>query len=102
MNIQRACITTNYWSYKLYLFSILRFPLLIIIKKIESNYLHFVRRFWNQVLTCESEILRDLARLVLSDDARYFCLSNRFSNSMMVIRENEVRGFFRLGGVRFW
>ena len=64
--------------------------------------LHLVRLFWNQVLTCASVIFRFLARLARSVEARYFCLWNRFSSSQIWMRENEVRGFFRFGGVRFW
>ena len=65
-------------------------------------YLHFVLRFWNQVLTCASVILRFLANVALSVDAKYFCLWKRFSSSHICNLENEVRGFFLLGGVRFW
>ena len=65
-------------------------------------YLHFVRLFWNQVFTCASVILRALASADLSAEARYFCLWNLFSSSMICNLENEVRGFFRFGGVRFW
>lgn len=35
-------------------------------------YLHLVRRFWNQVLTWASVILRALARVARSAEARYF------------------------------
>lgn len=65
-------------------------------------YLHFVRRFWNQVFTCASVILSPRARAARSADARYFCLWNRFSSSATWMRVKEVRGFFRLGGVLFW
>lgn len=64
--------------------------------------LHLVRRFWNHVLTCASVIFRVLARVARSALARYFCLWNRFSNSQICTLEKDVRGFFRLGGVRFW
>lgn len=57
---------------------------------------------WNHVLTCASVIFNPLAKAALSADARYFCLWNRFSNSATWMRVNEVRGFFRFGGVRFW
>ena len=66
------------------------------------SYLHFVLLFWNHVLTWASVILRFLAREARSVEARYFCLWKRFSSSQIWIRENEVRGFFRFGGVRFW
>lgn len=66
------------------------------------HYLHLVRRFWNQVLTCASVILRALASVALSADARYFWRWKRFSSSQICTRLKEVRGFFRLGGVRFW
>ena len=71
----------------------------IMVKKV---YLHLVLRFWNQVLTCASVILRFLANVALSVDAKYFCLWKRFSSSHICNLENEVRGFFLLGGVRFW
>lgn len=64
--------------------------------------LHLVLRFWNQVLTCASVILRLFARAARSALARYFCRWKRFSNSHIWTLEKEVRGFFRLGGVRFW
>lgn len=67
-----------------------------------STNLHLVLRFWNQVLTWASVILRDLASVALSADARYFCLWNRFSSSQICILVNEVRGFFLFGGVLFW
>ena len=46
-------------------------------------YLHFVLRFWNQVLTWASVILRFLANVALSVDAKYFCLWNLFSSSQI-------------------
>lgn len=55
-----------------------------------------------QVLTCASVIFNCLANEARSAEARYFCLWNRFSNSQICIRVNDVRGFFRFGGVRFW
>ena len=64
--------------------------------------LHLVRRFWNQVLTCASVILSPLASAERSADARYFWRWKRFSSSMICRRENDVRGFLRFGGVRFW
>jgi len=64
--------------------------------------LHLVLRFWNQVLTCASVIFRLLARAARSALARYFCRWKRFSSSQIWTLEKEVRGFFRLGGVRFW
>jgi len=67
-----------------------------------STDLHFVRLFWNQVLTWASVILRVLASAARSAEARYFCLWNRFSSSAICSLVNEVRGFFLLGGVRFW
>ena len=66
------------------------------------TYRHLVRLFWNQVLTWASVILRFFANVALSVDAKYFCLWNRFSSSQIWSRENEVRGFFLFGGVRFW
>lgn len=68
----------------------------------EIPYLHLVRRFWNQVLTCASVIFRLLARAARSALARYFCRWKRFSSSQIWTLEKEVRGFFRFGGVRFW
>lgn len=68
----------------------------------EMSYLHLVRRFWNQVLTCASVIFRLLARAARSALARYFCRWKRFSSSQIWTLEKEVRGFFRFGGVRFW
>ena len=56
----------------------------------------------HQVFTWASVILGLLAKVALSADARYFCLWKRFSSSQICIRVNEVRGFFRFGGVRFW
>lgn len=64
--------------------------------------LHLVRLFWNQVLTCASVIFRALASAARSADARYFCRWKRFSSSQICSRLNDVRGFFLLGGVRFW
>lgn len=64
-------------------------------------HLHFVRRFWNQVLTCASVILSALARAARSAEARYFCRWKRFSSSQICRRVKDVRGFFFLGGVRF-
>lgn len=64
--------------------------------------LHLVLRFWNQVLTCASVILRLFARAARSALARYFCRWNLFSSSQIWTLEKDVRGFFRLGGVRFW
>lgn len=64
-------------------------------------HLHFVRRFWNQVLTCASVILRALARAARSAEARYFWRWKRFSSSQICRRVKDVRGFFFLGGVRF-
>ena len=46
-------------------------------------YLHLVLRFWNQVLTWASVILRFLANVALSVDAKYFCLWNLFSSSQI-------------------
>ena len=66
------------------------------------SYLHLVLLFWNHVLTCASVIFKPFARVALSVEAKYFCLWNFFSNSHICRRENEVRGFFRLGGVLFW
>ena len=66
------------------------------------NYLHLVRRFWNHVFTCASVIFKVLANVALSVDARYFCLWKRFSSSHICNLENDVLGFLRLGGVRFW
>lgn len=68
----------------------------------EIPYLHLVRRFWNQVLTCASVIFRLLARAARSALARYFCRWKRFSSSQIWTLEKDVRGFFRFGGVRFW
>lgn len=68
----------------------------------KKTHLHLVRRFWNHVLTWASVIFSPRASAALSADARYFCLWNRFSSSATWIRVNEVRGFFRFGGVRFW
>jgi hypothetical protein len=65
-------------------------------------YLHLVLLFWNQVLTWASVILSCLAREDRSAEARYFCLWKRFSSSTIWERENDVLGFLRLGGVRFW
>lgn len=64
--------------------------------------LHLVLRFWNQVFTCASVIFRLLARAARSALARYFCRWKRFSSSQIWTLEKEVRGFFLLGGVRFW
>lgn len=64
-------------------------------------HLHFVRRFWNQVLTCASVILSALARAARSAEARYFWRWKRFSSSQICRRVKDVRGFFFLGGVRF-
>ena len=64
--------------------------------------LHFVRLFWNHVLTCASVILRFFASVALSVEARYFCLWKRFSSSQICSREKDVLGFLRFGGVRFW
>lgn len=66
------------------------------------SHRHLVLRFWNQVLTCASVILRDLASAALSAEARYFWRWNRFSSSQICTREKDVRGFLRLGGVLFW
>lgn len=66
-----------------------------------NTHLHFVRRFWNQVFTCASVILRPRASAARSADAKYFCLWKRFSNSATCMRVKDVRGFFRFGGVRF-
>lgn len=63
---------------------------------------HFVRLFWNQVFTCESVILRPFASADRSADARYFWRWKRFSSSTTWTLENDVRGFFRFGGLRFW
>ncbi|TNN58735.1 hypothetical protein EYF80_031060 [Liparis tanakae] len=43
-----------------------------------------------------------LARVARSADARYFWRWNRFSSSQICTRLKDVRGFFLLGGVRFW
>lgn len=59
-------------------------------------------RFAYHVLTCASVILRLFANVARSAEARYFCLWKRFSNSQICIRVNDVRGFLRFGGVRFW
>lgn len=67
-----------------------------------APHLHLVRRFWNQVFTWASVILRALARAARSAEARYFCRWKRFSSSQICRRVKEVRGFFFLGGVRFW
>jgi hypothetical protein len=67
----------------------------------KNAYLHLVLLFWNHVLTCASVILSALASVALSVEARYFCLWKRFSSSQICSRENDVRGFFRFGGVRF-
>lgn len=67
-----------------------------------NTNLHLVLRFWNQVLTCASVIFRLLARAARSALAKYFCRWKRFSNSQIWTLEKEVRGFFLLGGVRFW
>lgn len=67
-----------------------------------ESYRHFVRLFWNQVLTCASVIFRALAKVARSADARYFCRWKRFSSSQICTLLKEVRGFFLLGGVRFW
>lgn len=72
------------------------------IKERISTHLHLVLRFWNQVLTWASVILRLLARAALSALARYFWRWKRFSNSHICTLEKDVRGFFLLGGVRFW
>ena len=66
------------------------------------SYLHLVRLFWNQVFTWASVILRFLANVALSVEAKYFCLWNLFSSSQICNLENEVRGFLRFGGVLFW
>lgn len=63
---------------------------------------HFVRRFWNHVLTCASVMRRALASAALSAEARYFWRRKRRSSSSTCEREKDVRGFFRFGGVRFW
>ena len=68
----------------------------------DPTNLHLVLRFWNQVLTCASVIFRLLARAARSALARYFCRWKRFSSSQIWTLEKDVRGFFRLGGVRFW
>ena len=66
------------------------------------SYLHLVRLFWNQVFTWASVILRFLANVALSVEAKYFCLWNLFSSSQICNLEKEVRGFLRFGGVLFW
>lgn len=71
-------------------------------RSLSLSHLHLVLRFWNHVLTCASVIFRVLARAARSALARYFCRWKRFSSSHICARENDVRGFFRLGGVRFW
>lgn len=65
-------------------------------------YLHLVRRFWNHVLTCASVILSAFASAARSTDDRYLCLLNFSSSCDIWLRVNDVRGFFLLGGVRFW
>lgn len=67
-----------------------------------ASHRHLVLRFWNQVLTCASVILRDFASAALSAEARYFWRWKRFSSSQICTREKDVRGFLRLGGVLFW
>ena len=56
----------------------------------------------HQVFTWASVILSVFAKVARSAEAKYFCLWKRFSSSQICIRVNEVRGFFRFGGVRFW
>lgn len=69
---------------------------------IAMTHLHLVLLFWNHVLTWASVILSVLASEARSADARYFCRWKRFSSSAICSLVKEVRGFFRLGGVRFW
>lgn len=54
------------------------------------------------VFTCASVILSPLASWARSAEARYFCLWKRRSSSVICWRVNEVLGFLRFGGVRFW
>ena len=70
--------------------------------RVIDPYLHFVLLFWNHVFTWASVIFSAFAMVARSADARYFCRWNLFSNSQIWRRVNDVRGFLRFGGVRFW
>lgn len=76
--------------------------LYILSQKFQNTNLHFVLLFWNHVLTWASVIFKPLANADLSAEAKYFCLWNRFSSSIICNLEKEVLGFFLFGGVLFW
>ena len=44
-------------------------------------FFHFVRRFWNQILTCVSVRLNERAKLSLSQTDKYLVLLNLFSKA---------------------
>lgn len=46
-----------------------------------SSFFHFIRRFWNQILTCRSERLRVFAISLLRELHRYLLKWNSFSSS---------------------
>ncbi len=56
--------------------------------------LHFVRRFWNQILTWLSESASLSANLALSAVVRYCVAANAFSSSSIWFPENVARPFF--------
>ena len=61
-----------------------------------SAFFHFVRRFWNQILTCCWVTWRLVAISALSAEERYFLLSKLFSSSNICLPVNVVRIFFLL------
>lgn len=96
---QHACNKVHHWTYFRKVYQMCSRTSVLLKGR---SYLHLVRRFWNHVLTWASVIFRVLARAARSALAKYFCRWKRFSSSQICTRENDVRGFFRLGGVRFW
>lgn len=53
-------------------------------------FFHFVRRFWNQILTCVSVKLNDIARFKRSHTERYRVVLNLFSKATSCSYVNAV------------
>lgn len=65
-------------------------------------FFHFIRRFWNHVLTCASFRPRICANFALLVESRYFCSEKVFSRTRSWRSVKTVRDFrhFRPLGVR--
>lgn len=60
------------------------------INSLSCLFLHFIRRFWNQIRTCDSDSSNRLASNLLSCLLMYLCARNSTSNCLLWKSENTA------------